>query len=444
MALPPAAAAAQQHTPLLGVARSGFAGPRSPGFVSAGSAGAVAGGSSVRPRAAATLATPGSGATVLDRRFGSAGRRLSAPTGYSESGMSGGCWVVLLLGDGAAADWAPQTRASVSVQLCALRRPPRPTAGAVPTATPDLLADAAGPSFSLQAPSGMSSDDEDEVDSSAAAAGRRRRSSLGGVRPLAPAEAALAEVTARLERLAATEGAKRVAAFERALADLDADEAAALAAVEQQRAADQQQLAAAEAEAAAQRAAQRTRLLTGLRSQHQQKAAEGQRAVQQLEAAVRQQQEAAAAAAAASAKAAADRKAAADAAVAAEQQRAATAAEQQAAADKAAAEAAAAKAEQRKAATAAVAAQSSGVRVAPSAAAWEKQCAEALAAAKVRAGFVVTLNRCCACYQHPTFAFLSTPPTPIAPPPLPTPRRRPRPLCLTARCATRSGPSTSL
>ncbi len=204
------------------------------------------------------------------------------------------------------------------------------------------------------------------------------------MRPLAPAELALAEVTARLERQLRVQSQQKVAAFERAMLALEAAEAAALAAVEQQQEEAAAALAAAEAAAEQQRAAQRSQLLTGLRSQHQAKAQEGQRKVQQLEAAVRQQAEAAAAAAAAAAKADQDRRAAAEAAAHAEQQRAAAAAEQAAAADKAAADAAAAKAQQKKAAVAAAAAQASGLRIAPSAAEWEKQCAEALAAAQVR------------------------------------------------------------
>lgn len=89
-ALPPSQAAHQQqqvqHTPLFGSARTGFSAPLSPGFGSAG--GGSDGG--IRPRAAARP-TPGSGAPPLDYRLGSgATRRLSAPTGYSESGMSGG------------------------------------------------------------------------------------------------------------------------------------------------------------------------------------------------------------------------------------------------------------------------------------------------------------------------------------------------------------------
>lgn len=90
-ALPPSASQhgpQQQHTPLFGSARSGVVGTLSPGFASGGSGG----GSGLRPRAVTALATPGSGGAVLDRRFGSSSaRRLSAPTGYSESGMSGGC-----------------------------------------------------------------------------------------------------------------------------------------------------------------------------------------------------------------------------------------------------------------------------------------------------------------------------------------------------------------
>ena len=331
-------------------------------------------------------------------------------------------------------------------------------------------ADAAAPSFSLQAPSGLSSDEEDEADSAAVTSSsssrqRQRRSSLGGVRPLAPAELALAEVTVRLGAQLRLGAEKTVAAFERALADIDAQEAAALAAVAAQRAAQQQALAAAEEAAAAQRAAQRTQLLTGLRSQHQQKAAEGERQVQQLEAAMKQQQQAAAAAAAAAAKAAADKQAAAEAVAAAERQRQQQEAVQQAAADQAATDAAAAAVTQRKQVAATAAVQASGLRIAPSAAEWEKQCAEALAAAQVRSvewlggwfaaahclacPFVKHTWALVACCQH---SFHPTPPCPCLPCPVPAlprafPALRRHPssrLWTTARCATRSGPSTSL
>lgn len=283
------------------------------------------------------------------------------------------------------------------------------------------------------------------------------------MRPLAPAELALAEVTARLERQLRVQSQQKVAAFERAMLDLEAAEAAALAAVAQQREEAAAAQAAAEAAAEQQRAAQRSQLLTGLRSQHQAKAKEGERKVQQLEAAVRQQAEAAAAAAAAAAKADQDRRAAADAAAQAERQRAAAAAEQAAAADKAAAEAAAAKAEQKKAAVAAAAAQASGLRVAPSAAEWEKQCAEALAAAQVGkvglAGLLVSHvgGHCLLGGQHDLLLLAATvSPTSCAakhacsPGPcrimLPPRATRPRSSRLwgTARCATRSAPLTSL
>lgn len=63
--------------------------------------------------------------------------------------------------------------------------------------------DAASPSFAIQAPSGLT-DSEDESEEECEEAGvveSRRRSSLGaGVRPLSPAEVALAELTARLEK----------------------------------------------------------------------------------------------------------------------------------------------------------------------------------------------------------------------------------------------------
>ena len=292
---------------------------------------------------------------------------------------------------------------------------------------------------------------------SRAAASRRRRSSGAsalGVRALAPAELALAEAVARQQGRLHADNQKRVAAFERALADLEADEVAALAAVAAQRAAAQQELAATEAAAEAARAAHRTQLLTGLRSQHQQKAVEGQRRVQQLEAAVRQQQEAAAAAAAAaaaSAKAAAERQAAVATTAKAQAQQAAAAAQQQAAADQATAHAAAAAAEKKQAAAAAVATQASGLRIAPSAAEWERQCAEALAAAQV--GGVCFERRCCQRAEvwkvgrsglvRRGDAQALAKPSPSLPLPARTRRLSSR-LWRTAQCATRSAPLTSL
>ncbi|EFN53838.1 hypothetical protein CHLNCDRAFT_135914 [Chlorella variabilis] len=334
--LPPTASSPQHQlltTPSFGRTASNssgsrgraFAAPLSPGF---GGSGPLSG---IRPRfgAAAPASGGGGGCAALDRRFGGSSRRLSAPTGYSESGMS----------------------------------------------------EAAAPSFSLQAPSGLSSDDEEEeVDSgAAAAAGRRRRlSAPAGVRPLTAAELALAEVTARLEAQLRVGAQKKVAAFERALLDIEADEAAELAAAASQCAAAAAAAAKAEADAQQARQRQRAALLSGLRSQHQQKAEEGERKVQQLEAAVRQQQEAAAAAA----KARAEQQAAMQAAAQAEAVQRQQAAAQQAAAEAATAEAAAAAAAQRSAAAAAAAARGSGVRIAPSAAEWEKQCAAALAEAQ--------------------------------------------------------------
>ncbi|KAL4440598.1 hypothetical protein ABPG75_003599 [Micractinium tetrahymenae] len=150
--LPPASCgqAPQQqllHTPVFGSRRSsaGMAAlPVSPGF------GVSSGGGSAGLRARSAVAALPTGGGTAGRAGG--GRRLSAPTGYSESGAS----------------------------------------------------DAAAPSFSMQAPSGLSSDEEDEVDSAAVgAASRCRRHSAAaalGVRPLAAAELALAEAAARLEQ----------------------------------------------------------------------------------------------------------------------------------------------------------------------------------------------------------------------------------------------------
>ncbi|PSC71897.1 Nucleoporin GLE1 [Micractinium conductrix] len=209
---------------------------------------------------------------------------------------------------------------------------------------------------------------------------------MGGVRPLAPAEAALAEATVRQQRQLAEQAQRKVAVLERALAEIELEEAAALAdvAVAGQRQAEEQ--AAAEAAAAAARQQQRAALLTGLRSQHQQQAAEGQRRVQKLEAeAVRQAK--AREAAAAAARAAAEQQAAAENAArsAQEQQQREVAAKS--AADAQTADAAAQAAAQRKkeaahAKAAQAAAQASGVRIGASAAAWEKQCGDALAAAQ--------------------------------------------------------------
>jgi hypothetical protein len=91
--LPPASSGQQQqqllHTPMFGSGQRFSAAAGSPGF------GAPGGSAGLRPRASPLA--PGSagggvggGPAVLDSRFGSSShRRLSAPTGYSESGMSG-------------------------------------------------------------------------------------------------------------------------------------------------------------------------------------------------------------------------------------------------------------------------------------------------------------------------------------------------------------------
>ncbi|KAI3431256.1 hypothetical protein D9Q98_004319 [Chlorella vulgaris] len=348
--LPAAAAPQLLHTPGLFTRTTSssswgrpFASPLSPGF--GGSASRSSGGpkSMAAAAAAAVAAVDDANTTsvsVLDRRFARSSRRLSAPSEYSESGMS----------------------------------------------------EAAAPSFSLQAPSGLSSDEEGEGEvDSGAAAGRRRRRSLGGVRPLTAAELALAEVTAQLESSLRVQAQKKVAAFERALLDIDAAEAAALAAAA---AAHQQaalQAAADEVAAAAARQQQRSQLLSGLRSQTQAKAEEGKRRVQRLEAAVQQQQQQDAAAAAAAARAQQEQQAAAQAAAAAKAQRQQQAAAQQqqqevaaqaAATDKAASQAAANATAAAEPSKPAAAPQSSGLRIAASAADWERQCAEQLAAAQ--------------------------------------------------------------
>ena len=77
---------------------------------------------------------------------------------------------------------------------------PRP---APPPLPPAAASEGASPSFAIQAPSGLT-DSEGESDGEGEEAGvveSRRRSSLGaGVRPLSPAEVALAELTTRLEK----------------------------------------------------------------------------------------------------------------------------------------------------------------------------------------------------------------------------------------------------
>lgn len=295
---------------------------------------------SLRPRASAGPRAAGGGSMPPTTAHRS---RLSAPSGYSESEMS----------------------------------------------------DAATPSFSMQVPSGWTDDEDDgeEVVSS------RRRSSVGaGVRPLSPAEAALAQLTAVMEEQLRLSTQRKVAVLERELAEIDAAEAEAVAAVAVQQAAAAQAVADAEAAAVARRAQERAQLLSGLRSEHRQSAAEGQRKVEAAEqqARIQAEEEArrkAAAAAAVAAAAEAEHKAKEAAAVAKQaaeaQQKIAAEAQQAAAAEKAAAEQQAAQQQQQQQPNGGAAASKDKeggpapvLRIAASAAAWERECAKALAAAQ--------------------------------------------------------------
>jgi chemotaxis protein histidine kinase CheA len=239
-------------------------------------------------------------------------------------------------------------------------------------------ADGPAPSFSLHAPSGLSSDDDEgqEAQSGAPAGGREERR-LSGVRRPTPAELALADVTAQLASRLRLESQRKVMDLERALLEIEAEEAAAAAAAAAAKDKAAAEAAAAEAEAAAARRQQRTQLLSELRNDARAKATEGERQVAQLEAAMKKQQEAAAAAA----KAQAEKKAAAEAAAKAEAQRQKQQAEAKAAAEQAATQAAKEAAEKQRAA--AVAPPADGLRIAPSAAEWERQCAQKLAEAQV-------------------------------------------------------------
>lgn len=166
--LPPASSAqgSQQqllHTPVFG-SRRRSAGmvvlPVSPGF------GTVSGGGSAGLRARSPLAAVAGRDDARDRTDGV--RRLSAPTGYSESGISGESLYMLCL---------CSQKAFYDAAACAL-------SGCVGKLGQEMqpvlqrasgTADAAAPSFSMQAPSGLSSDEEDEADSAAAGAASRRR-----------------------------------------------------------------------------------------------------------------------------------------------------------------------------------------------------------------------------------------------------------------------------
>ena len=112
-----------------------------------------------------------------------------------------------------------------------------------------------------------------------------------GVRPLSPAELALVQLTAQLDEQLKLATQSRVAELERALADIDAAEAAEVAAVSMRQQQHVQALEVAEEAAQLRRQQEKQQLLTGLRTEHQAKAAEGQRKVEQLEQAARQKQE---------------------------------------------------------------------------------------------------------------------------------------------------------
>lgn len=241
-----------------------------------------------------------------------------------------------------------------------------------------LVADGPAPSFSLHAPSGISSDDDDGQEAlSRAPAGSRGGRRLSGVRRLTPAELALAEVAAQVDSRLRLESQKKVVDLERALLEIEADEAAAAAAAAADKDRAAADAAAAEAEAAAARRQQRSQLLSKLRDDAKAEAAKGERQVAQLEAAMKKKQEAAAAAA----KAQAEKKAAAEAAAKEEAQRQKQQAEAKKAAEQASALAAKEAAEKQREASAA--APAAGLRIAPSAAEWERQCAQQLAEAQV-------------------------------------------------------------
>lgn len=218
-----------------------------------------------------------------------------------------------------------------------------------------------------------------------------------GVRPLSPAELALVQLTAQLDEQLKLATQSRVAELERALADIDAAEAAEVAAVSMRQQQHVQALEVAEEAAQLRRQQEKQQLLTGLRTEHQAKAAEGQRKVEQLEQAARQKQEeerrrreAAAAAAAVEEERKAKEETAAAAAAEARLTQQQAEQDQKATEEKASqerqqqAQAAAEAVSQAASSTAAAAAvqQGSGLRIAPSAAEWEKQCAERLKAAQ--------------------------------------------------------------
>ncbi|GAB4823632.1 hypothetical protein N2152v2_010678 [Parachlorella kessleri] len=150
--------------------------------------------------------------------------------------------------------------------------------------TDTAASEAATPSFQIQAPSGLT-DSEGESDGeggqeadSGASWDSRRRGSLGaaGLRPLSPAEVALAELTARLEAQLQVQGQLRVARLERTLLELDAEELEAQLGAQRERQKQQAEVAKADEAQRAQQAQQRQQLLAKLRAEHDQKSREAQ------------------------------------------------------------------------------------------------------------------------------------------------------------------------
>lgn len=235
------------------------------------------------------------------------------------------------------------------------------------------------PSFSLQAPSGVSdsdTDDESIVES-------RRRSSIGAsVRPVSAYEVALAETTSRLSQQLQLKAQRRVSDFQRQLLEIETQERIAAETAVQRCQQEMNALAATDRQLEARRAQDREQLISSLRTVHERQAEQAARTVAELEAAVRKEAEARERAAAEKAQREAQLKAEQE----AEEQAKAKAQEQaqkKAEADKVAAEVAAAVAATTPSKDSLAGSNKHGiVSVAQSAVKLQQHCAERLASAK--------------------------------------------------------------
>lgn len=145
------------------------------------------------------------------------------------------------------------------------------------------------PSFSLQAPSGVSDSDTDD-DSIVQS---RCRPSIGPiVRPVSAYEVALAETTSRLSQQLQLKAQRRVSGFQRELLEIEAEERVAAEAALWRCQQEMNALAATDRQLEARRAQDREQLISSLRTVHDRQAEQAARTVAELEAAVRKEAEA--------------------------------------------------------------------------------------------------------------------------------------------------------